>query len=160
MPGINLSQLKNSIILTVLNTLGQQYATPSAVALMLGTAIHESNAGEFVVQNGGPALGIWQMEPDTHDDCWINFLAYRPGLAGSINQYKLSALGAEQMVYNAAYACAMARVKYYRAPENLPSATDYVAMAHYYKTYYNSALGAAEVNAALINCFLTAQSVE
>src|SRR5258708_26545125 len=35
---------------------------------------------------GGPAVGLFQMEPTTHDDCWTNFLNFRPVLAGKVKQ--------------------------------------------------------------------------
>ncbi|KAF0118141.1 MAG: hypothetical protein FD149_866 [Rhodospirillaceae bacterium] len=56
--------------------------SPAAEALLLGTAIQESRLGTYLRQTGGgPALGVYQMEPATHEDIWTNFLAYRPDLA-------------------------------------------------------------------------------
>ena len=43
-----------------------------------GTAAVESRMGTYLRQIGGPALGIWQVEPATHLDCWDNWLDYRP----------------------------------------------------------------------------------
>lgn len=153
MPGINLEQLKNCVIMSVHNWLGAPWNSESALVLSLGTAIHESNAGEYLSQIGGPALGPWQMEPETHDDCWENFLAYRPALSEGVSHFRLPTFGGQQMAWNLAYACAMARVKYIRAEPPLPAANDFVGMANYYKQFYNSSLGAAIVGPELIDCF-------
>jgi len=49
----------------------------AAEELVLGTAIVESRLS-FIKQLGsGPALGLWQIEPDTHRDVYENFLEYR-----------------------------------------------------------------------------------
>ena len=54
--------------------------SPAAEELVLGTAIVESRLS-FIKQIGsGPALGLWQIEPDTHRDVYDNFLEYREGL--------------------------------------------------------------------------------
>ena len=34
-------------------------------ALLLGTAAQESGCGRKLAQEGGPALGVWQIEPNT-----------------------------------------------------------------------------------------------
>ena len=44
--------------------------------LLMGTAAQESALGEYIRQLGnGPALGIFQMEPETFDDIVRNYLA-------------------------------------------------------------------------------------
>src|SRR3546814_18753812 len=60
--------------------------SPAAANLLLGTALTESTIGgaTCLVQKGGPALGIYQIEPATHLDCWRNFLVYRDGLRSKI----------------------------------------------------------------------------
>ena len=115
----------------------------SAADLMLGTAIHESKLVSRAQIGGGPALGLYQVEPKTHDDVWANFLAYKPGLATKV----LQLLGDENplhgLQYNDAYATAIARMKYFRAEkrEDLPSAGDIDGMATYWKDYYNTKRG-------------------
>lgn len=151
---INLSQLNQYVIQPVLAAFGEPFNSRSAVILLLGTAIHESAGGEYLAQNGGgPALGAWQMEPFTHDDCWHNFLQYQPGLAAAVRQFQVQGAGGAQMAYNLAYACAMARVKYIRAQPPLPAPDDFYGMAAYYKQFYNSDFGAAVVDPALTACF-------
>ena len=48
---------------------------------------------------------------------------------------------AGQMVWNLAYATAIARVVYLRVPAPLPPATDLVALAAYWKRWYNTRAG-------------------
>lgn len=154
---INLTQLRLLVVRPTLQRLAA--AIPySLVAenLLIGTAVHESMNFTYLAQVNGPALGFWQMEPTTFDDCWTNFIAFRPALRAAI----LGLCGYEQpeapaMITNMALAVAMARVKYARSPEALPDASDAQAMAGLYKSVYNSAEGAATV-AQVLPAFQTA----
>lgn len=97
--------------------------------------------GEFIKQlGGGPALGICQMEPATHDDLLENYIAYRPEL-----EEKLSNIGkfcdSSEMVYNLRYAVAMCRIHYYRQYGAIPKTIE--GQAAYYKKHYNTHLGKA-----------------
>lgn len=156
---MDLTQIYQLIIQPVLNAFGPPFNSQAAAVLLLGTAIHESNFQYIAQLDGGPALGFWQMEPFTHNDCWQNFLNYQPTLASAVRQFQVPGAGAQQMVYNAAYACAMARVKYIRAQPPLPNQDDFTNLALYYKQYYNSDLGAAVVDPALVNCFQQAATI-
>ena len=49
----------------------------AAEELVLGTAIVESAAIYLRQHGAGPALGLWQAEPRTHDDLYTNYLSYR-----------------------------------------------------------------------------------
>lgn len=113
----------------------------TAENLLIGTAVQES-ALRFVVQLGGPALGVFQMEPMTHDDIWQNFLAARPTLAARLSERQPEAHG--RLVYDLRYAAQMARVHYWRVPEALP-ANYPEALGRYYKRYFNTELGKATV---------------
>lgn len=114
--------------------------SPAAEELLLGTAIVESDL-RFRKQLGdGPARGLFQMEPATHNDIWDNFLKYRPELAKAIGKLIVSS-GADKLVElekNDKYACAMARAHYLRTPIPLPRSGDVEAMAKYWKDYYNT----------------------
>ncbi|WP_328286209.1 hypothetical protein [Kozakia baliensis] len=74
MEGVDISQFKHLIVVPTLAALG--LGSPSAVNLVTGTALAESRGAYLRQINGGPALGFWQMEPATHDDCWENFLNF------------------------------------------------------------------------------------
>lgn len=142
MTGLNLSQFKARIVLPVVQAMGQ--GGDAALNLLTGTALVESGLS-YLAQLQGPALGLWQMEPATHDDCWANWLRYQPDMARRILMLcgLTGSPDAEATVWNLRYACAMARVKYLRAPSALPAANDAAALSAYHKQNYNTALGAA-----------------
>ena len=112
--------------------------------LVLGTGIQESLLIHRQQLGGGPAMGLFQMEPATHDDIWNNYLKYKKSLADKVK----STLGddpiimAENLKVNDYYAAAMCRVHYLRVRAALPKADDIDGMAHYWKDHYNTHLGA------------------
>tara|TARA_R100000664_G_scaffold27307_1_gene37899 strand:+ start:6480 stop:6989 length:510 start_codon:yes stop_codon:yes gene_type:complete len=145
---INPRQLHDLIVKPTLSQIGLDQ--PGASQLLMGTYLHESTVGgDTCVKQlgGGPALGIYQMEPATHNDIWKNYLKYKEELAS----YVLTAIGldsdnlpdAERMIWDLKYATCMARVHYRRDPGILPASTDLIAQAEYYKKVYNTHLGAA-----------------
>lgn len=146
-------QLRDLVITPVLTVLGLPHI-PEATELLLATAMQESNCGDAIAQEGGgPALGVWQMEPATEIDVWDNFLAFHQDLHDKVAH--LTLLGSEindtaQLAGNLYYACAMARVQYYRAPEALPAVGDVAGQADLYLLRYNAggAATAAEFTAA------------
>jgi hypothetical protein len=116
----------------------------TAEQLVLGTGIQESLLVHRQQIGGGPALGLFQMEPATHDDCWRNYLNFRKALADRVKQTLNAGQQpvAETMRVNNRYAAAMCRMRYLRAPDPLPTPNDIVGMANYWKQYYNTPLGA------------------
>lgn len=116
-----------------------------AEQILLGTAAIESDFVNRQQIGGGPASGLFGMEDATHHDCWVNWLNERPDLARKIVALCPPDVGAvfSQLEFNDAYACAMARVKYERAPGEIPS--DLQGQATYYKRFYNTANGASSV---------------
>ena len=140
---MNINQLRRYIIKPVLEYL--DLYSQSAENLLIGTAMVESRLHYIHQLKGGPALGIYQMEPNTHDDIYSNYLAYRPelkkkalSLAGRCNQDDLS----QEMIGNFNYSTAMSRIHYLRVPERLPDPEDVIGLANYWKKYYNTELGA------------------
>ncbi|WP_040509081.1 hypothetical protein [Gluconobacter morbifer] len=145
MTGLDVGQLKHLVVEPALAALG--LGGEAAANLLTGTALAESR-GRYVQQlGGGPALGLWQMEPATHDDCWENFLRYPVGRPfGSILEGMMAhdLPHSVQMMTNLRYACGMARIRFYRVGAPLPSIRDAGALSHYHKLYYNTAAGAAD----------------
>ena len=137
---IRADDLRSLVIEPVLESLGLK--SESAIRLLLGTAACESNLGTFLQQVGGPALGIYQMEPATHDDIHRHFLAYRPELRAKVLSWSVTGGAATEMTWNLAYATAMARMQYLRDDRALPPADDLEALGHTYKRVYNTHLGA------------------
>ena len=92
-------------------------------------------------QVGGPALGIFQMEPRTHWDLWANYLAYRPPLAARVAGYIPAWAREEALVRDLGYQIRTARAQYLRFPEALPSADDIEGLARYWKRWWNTDRG-------------------
>ena len=149
----------SKIIGPVLQQLGlDQYRAQAATELLLGTALQESELIYRRQVGGGPALGLFQMEPNTHDDIWANFLQYHPVLAKVLEQLADSPLveggsvprpSATLVENNDAYAAGMCRVHYLRAGQivgqtPLPEAGDIEAMGAYWKRFYNTSYGAGD----------------
>jgi len=117
----------------------------AAERLLLGTALTESGLVHLRQAGGGPARGLYQIEPATHRDLWRSYLAYRPVVAARL--LRLAAPGApgapgeSQLVWNLAYATGVARLIYRRRPEPLPAAADLEGLARYWKAHFNSAAG-------------------
>ncbi len=123
----------------------------SAVELLMLTAATESKLGYYIKQIRGPALGIFQMEPRTHDDIWKNYLQYKKSIGehfGAAN-WRNFLRQAEKLEYNLKYSILMARVHYLRVPDPLPDADDVEGLAAYWKDHYNTYLGAGTVEKAI-----------
>lgn len=147
---ISPSELRANIIKPTCDALAMGGA--GVEELLLGTAMQESGCGLHLVQQGGPALGIFQMEPSTHDDLWTNFLAFRSDLKEKISVFTFGAMPKSgQLVGNLYYACIMARAQYFRSPRPIPSAGDLAGQAALYKAVYNTAGGAATIDEYIAN---------
>lgn len=143
---IHPGQLREHVIRPTLKSMGL-YSHAAEELLML-TAATESLGGRYLHQVGGPALGIYQMEPATCHDIYDNYLKYRPELAKKV---ALFGDGYRELPGNLYYATAMARIHYLRRSEPLPPASDVRGLANYWKQYYNTHLGAGTVKQAIGN---------
>jgi len=140
---LDAGQLRMYVVRPVLQVMSA-WSRP-AEDLVMGTAAQESRLQYLRQLGGGPALGLWQMEPATHDDIWDNWLSGKPAM-------RLSVLGVSRMdsrpppealVYNLRYAAAMCRAHYLRKPGAIPA--DLPGQAAYWKQNYNTPLGAGTV---------------
>lgn len=139
---IDIKQLDKYVVSPVLDTLGLN--SLAARQLIIGTAMAESRLEYLHQLGGGPALGIYQMEPNTHDDIWEHYLAYRTALGDKVASFSWMDESASEMIGNLYYATAMCRMHYLRVPEKLPDAGNAAAMAIYHKNFYNTILGDAD----------------
>jgi len=111
-----------------------------AVNLLMGTAAQESHLGTYLRQlKSGPALGIFQMEPNTYWDICLNYLEYKPELYAKLKKV-CGKLDPDHLVWNLKLAICMTRIHYLRVPKPLP--TDLSGYANYWKDHYNTYLGA------------------
>lgn len=147
MSGLNARHLLELAVRPALQTLGAQYATEAAERLVMGTAAKESGGLVWLRQlGGGPALGLWQMEPFTFRYLRDSFLsgndpakALLRRTAGSFSA-SLSPDPTE-LCWNLRLAAAYCRLKYLSVSEPLPPAGDVAAMARYWKRHYNTSAG-------------------
>lgn len=158
MTGIDIAQLKYDVVEPALVAIGM--ASTAALNLVTGTALAESG-GVFLKQiGGGPALGLWEMEPATEIDCWANWLDYQPALSAMVKAllwpYNTTAQRTNQLIGNLPYGAAMCRIRYRRAAPPLPAYNDAAGMAAYWKQNYNSALGAGAADVAHATLFKAA----
>lgn len=128
-----------------------KYEDERDVELLMLTAAVESNLGQYIRQKGGgPALGIFQMEPDTEQDIWRNYIANRKELDWSVVDYCTNIQDDSELEWNLAYAILMARIHYLRKPGKIPPADDIEGLADYYKRHYNTHLGKSTVEKAIV----------
>jgi hypothetical protein len=146
------SQFRN-LIIQVLQELELEIPfSTDAVELLMLTAAHESHLGSFIRQmHGGPARGVFQMEPATEQDIHENYLKYNKNLAHLIEGFRMKQTNISDLESNLAYQIAMTRVHYFRVKEALPTIEKdgVVGLASYWKKHYNTYQGAGTVAKAL-----------
>jgi hypothetical protein len=131
-----------------------------AEELLMATCAQESLLGKYRHQVNGPAIGIFQDEPADFCDLWAHYLS------GTQLGDQICALATTQpprpieLQNNDPFAIAICRAHYRRVPHPLPSASDLAGLWHYYKTYYNSVLGAATQEQFYHNYKLTGGSAK
>ena len=117
-----------------------------AGSIVLGVAAAESKFEKLQQFNGGPAMGLWQMEPRTHDDIYDSVFPDHLILSKNVQSLLSESFPAlDQLHWNLAYACAMCRVQLWRFPEALPRYDDISGQAHYWKKYYNTEDGSGTI---------------
>lgn len=149
---MNPRHLRELIVRPVLKEL--DLWSEAAEELVMRTAAQESRLDALRQYGGGPALGLWQMEPATHRDIWVNWLRFRPSLSCEISLLVPGIVpgpggsellggprGTRQLVGNLPYAAAMCRIHYLRKPGAIPAADDVAGQAAYWKQHYNTPLG-------------------
>lgn len=133
----------------------------SAVALLAGTAAVESNIGEYAIQttykygndlksfNGG--FGLFQGQLNDHNDAIVNYLNYNPDLKAQVMSWN-GHLDGTRMMTDMIYAAIFARIHYLRIKESLPDHNDIQGLANYWKSHYNSSLGAGTAS-RFVQCY-------
>lgn len=129
-----------------------QLWSESAEILVYGTGYVESNY-IYEEQIGHPAnggIGYWQDEPSDYQDLckWLNYYQNDILLDRVLNAAECDKLPSDIKVLesNIKLALLICRLHYYRVKQALPAANSAHDMAQYHKTWYNSSLGAANVD--------------
>ena len=151
---MNPKQLKD-LIARVLKSMG--HYSREAVDLLMVTAAQESHCGHYIRQIGGPALGIFQMEPETLLDIYENYLPRKPQLARKLSESRTYDRELD-LEGNLLYQIVAARVHFLRVPKAIPKREwfeaehAYVsALAGYWKQYWNTLAGKGSVKEAVQN---------
>lgn len=144
---INAKQLRELVIRPTLQRFGLH--SGSAENLLIGTAAAEGIIGDsmYLKQTIGPALGIFQMEPETHR--WlVDYLLARSSHFNKLIDWVQHTGGftQERLVYDLAYMVLFCRLRYLVVPEKLPDSDDLRGLANYWKRHYNTSLGKGTVN--------------
>ena len=146
--GLDVEQVRIEVVRPALRSI--KLWSRVAENLVLGTGIVESRL-KYIKQLGtGPALGLFQMEPFTHNDIWRTTLwgtELGMNVGNLIRPFHGIAPPATQLIGNLWYAAAMCRVHYRRIRAPLPS-DNAMDLARYWKQYYNTPLGAGTVEKA------------
>jgi hypothetical protein len=148
--GINLKQLQDLIVEP---TLAQfDLYSKAAEQLVLGTIAAESIIGttQYIKQTKGPALGIIQMEPATHD--WLkDYLIKRSSRFNKLITWIQHTGGfhSERLIYDLKYCVVMCRIRYMAVAAPLPAANDWRALGAYWKQHYNTPAGKGTVDGFL-----------
>jgi len=133
----NIVQFRESIIQSTLKDL--LLYSPEAEELLIFTCACESIGGTFIRQVKGPALGIYQMEPETYNDIWQNYLRNKTSLTMILfSNFDVNFQPSpDRLIYDLRFATAMTAIFYKRINEKLPAANDVDAIWDYYKRHYN-----------------------
>ena len=136
---MNKQQLTDLVIIPTLKEIPHGYSEQSVMASQMIVG-HESSGGEYIAQTKGPALGVIQMEPMTHDDTWLHgdSIWKNAVLLGIITKYQRIMKKhpkSERLIYDLRYNVFMLRQKLFMDDEALPNnAKD---MAVYLKKNWN-----------------------
>lgn len=146
---MNSNQLRQYVIEPALEYLKNSSSVPRSKFmedLLIATAAVETFSGFYIHQINGPALGIYQIEPNTAKDClrfcerdtirWAPLLDV--GNALTIDEIDLDTL----LTSDLRYQTWLARIKYYMVPAPLPFITTMEAIWQYYKPHWNTEKGA------------------
>lgn len=128
--------IRSSIVIPALSRLGLY--SPPAERLLLGTAAVESNFVNFIQFGGGPARGMFQMEPPTFRDIMDRVLAgarHATLRAAVLATAAHQPAGFPELLTNHLFAAAMARAKYFSVGPAIPDRLD--DQAQYWWTNYN-----------------------
>lgn len=155
---INAQQFIDQVATPVLQGLAAVGVPYSATALNLcmGTIAQESLLGTYLVQEGGPALGIGQIEPASLATV---IAALTPAQAAYLAALATPATPEHNVVANLPYAFAVVRLFYWQSPLALPPNTVSglfdTANTCAYKPVYNTPAGAATLAQWRQNWLLT-----
>lgn len=141
------AQLSEFIIKPTLKKIPKGFTEESVMAIEMIIA-HESFKGKYIKQiGGGPALGLIQMEPETHNDTWkhgdsIWDNALKVGIVNNYDHQNKIHPTPDRLIYDLSYNVFMARQRLFMKKGALPSSPGYMSM--YLKENWNTVFGKAD----------------
>lgn len=160
---MNAQQFLDLVVKPALWNLPSNMQGHVAECLLMGTAAQESHLCEYIAQLNGPALGPFQIEPATHKDLYVNYLAFRPELRRALlhqahrdcSDPNLERVDYDrlhdELITNLIYSAMVARLVYYRKPDPLPGSTDPHSLGEFWKEHYNTWQGKGTVDEFVSN---------
>ena len=137
---IDITQFRLHVVRSTL-TYMRMWSAP-AEELLLGTAVQESGLKYLRQFDAGPARGVYQIEPATHDDIVKRYLKRRTDLRKRVNKLAGDEPSRiDQLTTNLAYATAIARLRYWMDPSPLPAPDDIDGLGETWKRVYNTPEG-------------------
>jgi len=116
-----------------------------ALALVVRTGMAESGYRALKGMGmGNPAIGFWQIEPDTLLDMMRNYISYRPHYRAGLEELGMEFAGDDiftSVISSMAVQAGLCRLHYRRDKDPLPSWSDLEGQAKYWKRVYNTELG-------------------
>ena len=143
---INNKQLRENVIRPILKRF--DLYSKAAEELLIGTTAVEAiiDGEHYLHQIHGPALGIYQMEPATHNWMCDYILSKRTKFQSLIDWINnTGGFDVNRLSYDLFYMTIMTRMRYRVVPKALPDESDITGLANYWKTYYNTEHGAGTV---------------
>tara|TARA_R100001443_G_C3344622_1_gene175313 strand:- start:153 stop:614 length:462 start_codon:yes stop_codon:yes gene_type:complete len=120
------------------------YYSPEAEDMVYRTGMAETRYKTIKQYSGGPAIGFFQIEPDTLNDTMKNYVKYRPPLLDCLKKLGLNEDDMEYSVLtNIALQIAFCRIHYRRNPYKIPGTLE--EQGKYWKEHYNTKLGKGTV---------------
>lgn len=139
-------QLTDFVIEQTLREIPFGYSVEAVTAVEMIFA-HESQRGKYIKQIKGPALGLGQIEPATHDDIWLNGdsvwdNALKLGIISKFDYERKVHPKDERLLYDLRYTVFMVRQRLFMKPEKLP--TEHKELSKYLKKHWNTVHGKAD----------------
>lgn len=140
---MNINQFKTLVIDYTLKEVGLY--TPESADQVLGTGLVESNLNDLRQLPDGPALGPFQMEPNTFNDIYYRYLLRKDKtrlkelvktLTVPLHSDYSITHPLRQLMTNMPFAVVMVRIKYLMVKEAIPKGPDQQAI--YWQKYYNT----------------------
>lgn len=154
--GLNEQHFRQYIVQPVLrlmeNVSGKPFNTAEAEDLLVGTALQESQLKYLGQLGGGPAVGLYQIEPAAANEV-LAYLEDKPDLRVLAEELGLGKPGHIQweLTCNLALATMFARLYYWMDPEPLPEFNDVEGYARYWKRRWNTEKGKGTVKQFMEN---------